>query len=164
MLISITAVAVEKSPKGHTFANVSFTRDGKAETRKIMSFSGDVYKQLLEYKEFPKNVNVTLEKDNKGYWQWKAIESAGGNDGTTGPQNVTASKGNGRVIGSNYETPEERARRQVYIIRQSSISSAIQLLGAQEYSVPVEKVLEIAKTFENYVMDIDLDKAFKEVV
>ena len=54
----------------------------------------------------------------------------------------------GRVTGSNYETKEERAQRQVYIIRQSSISSAVELLGT---GAKTADVIATAKEFEAYV-------------
>ena len=53
-----------------------------------------------------------------------------------------------RVTGSNYETKEERAARQVYIIRQSSLSTAVELLGQGK---SVADVIATAKQFEAYV-------------
>jgi hypothetical protein len=60
------------------------------------------------------------------------------------------------VLGSNYETPAERAKRQVYIVRQSSINAAIALYVAQNpkgAAVSVEEILKVAGTFEAYVFD-----------
>lgn len=62
---------------------------------------------------------------------------------------AAASGNSTRVTGSNYETKEERAARQVYIIRQSSISSAIDLL--KDSKPTVEGVLNVAKQFEEYI-------------
>ena len=167
MLVSLTAVNVEKAPKGYSIANVSFEREGKSEVRKIMSFGGsaNAFNQLVEFKEFPVAVNVVMEKNAKGFWEWKAIEKGqvNANTGTVG----TSNKGTGKVIGSNYETSEERARRQVYIIRQSSISSAIEFFKAcnpKGAEITSTDVTNIAKDFENYVMDVDLNVAFDDKV
>ena len=167
MLVTLNAVNVEKAPKGYSIANVSFEREGKSEVRKIMSFGGsaNAFNQLVELKDFPQAVNIVMEKNAKGFWEWKAIEKgqANVNTGSVGASN----KGTGRVIGSNYETSEERARRQVYIIRQSSISSAIEYLKAKSpkgVEDGVKEVLEVAKDFENYVMDVDLNAAFDDKV
>ncbi len=95
-------------------------------------------------------VDVVTVKEGD-YWQWKAIAKEG-----DAPPRVEATKstgGGGKVIGSNYETAEERARRQVYIVRQSSIASAIQLIDKEsiEKAKAVDEVLGIAKRFEDYV-------------
>ena len=60
-------------------------------------------------------------------------------------------------VKSNYETPEERAQRQVYIVRQSSLTAALKFfevgLGAGSAGIPeTEDVIEIAKEFEAYVL------------
>jgi hypothetical protein len=54
---------------------------------------------------------------------------------------------------STYETPEERARKQVYIVRQSNIKDAIALLSLQDIgrNATTGDVLEVAKQFEAYV-------------
>jgi hypothetical protein len=50
---------------------------------------------------------------------------------------------------STYETPEERARKQVYIVRQSSITAALTFAGPECNSI--DTVLEFAKQFEAHV-------------
>jgi hypothetical protein len=62
---------------------------------------------------------------------------------------------------STYETPEERAARQVLIVRQSSISSAVEFAVAHKVKDPQE-VIAIAKQFEDYVFGND--KVKQEVV
>ena len=157
MLITISDVSVTKHSKGYNVAEVKFVRDGKEESRKILDFAAKkAFDIVSSFKSFPVDVNVVLEKNAKsGYWDWKDVEVA--KEG-----NVSMTGKTGRVVGSNYETPEERARRQVYIIRQSSISSAISLLAlAGELSTvskTVKDVLEIAKEFEQYVMDVSEPK------
>lgn len=170
MLVTLNSIVVEKAPKGYSIANISFTRDGKVEMRKIMSFGGSAkaFNQLVELKDFPKDVNVVMEKNAKGFWEWKSIETPtiGVSNGSSNT-GATSGQRPGKVIGSNYETPEERARRQVYIIRQSSISSAIEYFKAQSpkgFEGGISDVLEVAKDFENYVMDTNVSFPSNEVV
>jgi hypothetical protein len=53
---------------------------------------------------------------------------------------------------STYETPEERAKKQVYIVRQSSLSTAVDLLSVGSKSRPdVKEVIDVASQLEAYV-------------
>lgn len=152
MLVTVQAVSAEKAPKGYSIATVSFTREGKPETRKIMSFASPVvYNKLIEFKTFPFDANIVMFKNEKtGYWDWTDIEVQQG-------AKVDGNKStSGKILGSNYETPAERARRQVYIIRQSSISSAIAFAAAAEpkgITKTQQDICTIAKAFEAFVME-----------
>ena len=153
MLVTVTDVKVEQAPKGYKIANVSFTRDGTPETRKLMGFAKETavaFKKLTEADKFPFDANILMVKNEKtGYWDWTDIEVIMETKPTSGTKP-------GKVIGSNYETPTERARRQVYIIRQSSISSAIEMAKAMEpkgITKTRQDILEDAEAFEAFVMD-----------
>lgn len=159
MLITINQVNFEKADKGYMIANVSYTKDGAPESKKIMSFAApNVYASLEGFKNFPVDVNVVVKKEGK-YWNWKDIEQPGVKSGqSNGPTGSTTGTGTGKVLGSNYETKEERAKRQVYIVRQSSISSAIEILAHQKQakaSFTKEDVLTLAKELEAYVFETD---------
>lgn len=59
---------------------------------------------------------------------------------------------------STYETPEERAKKQVYIVRQSSISAAVDMLAANGgKKTTAKEVIEVAKEFEAYVFGVEFD-------
>lgn len=152
MLITINGVDVSKDPKGYMRAEVKFTREGKDETRKILSFASPaVFASLTAFKTFPVDVNVRMEKNEKtNYWDWKEIEIQPKME-----QNETAqATTRGVTYKSTYETPEERARKQVYIIRQSSVSTAVELAKAQApkgTTKSVEEVILEAKVIEKYV-------------
>ncbi len=55
---------------------------------------------------------------------------------------------------STYETPEERARKQVYIVRQSSITAALTFCNHDGGSQDIQEVLNVAKQFEAYVFGV----------
>ena len=139
-----------------TYKNLSF--EGKTESKKIMPFgSKEVFNEL----KVAGNGDVfTLlrEKDNDGYWQWVGISAGDVEIETTQAQATTAPKAGGATAvpaKSTFETAEERAKKQVYIVRQSSISSAIDLLKTEKKVPTVGEVIEVAQQFEAYVFGND---------
>jgi hypothetical protein len=127
--------------------------DGKVAAKKLMSFSNpSVFKAATEWTK-GETVDVVTQKDDAGYWQWTAIgtdSGAGGNTPTPTTQGAT------RVTGSNYETKEERAARQVLIVRQSSLSVAADVLAVGAKAAPAaQDVINLAKEFEAYVFSVE---------
>ena len=150
-LVDVSTPQVTKTAKGQYQAiEVSYKNEqGQIQGKKLMSFSNPAVFKAIQ--KFAKGdvLNVEAVKDDQGYWQWKAVaKSDGSAPVATAPKPAVSG---GKVTGSNYETPEERAKRQVYIVRQSSISSAIELLKSNGNDVKVENVLSVAKELEAYV-------------
>ena len=149
-VIDVGAPNTHAAKNGRTYQSLEVTyknEQGQAQSKKLMSFSNPQVFKAAQTWEKGTQVNVTTEKDANGYWQWTGL---GGGESTVADNKPAASSGNStRVTGSNYETKEERAARQVYIIRQSSISSAIDLL--KDNKPTVEGVLQVAKQFEDYI-------------
>lgn len=162
--MQIKVVAVEVTNRGKydqaevTFKNLSFQE--KVETKKVMSFVNKEVFATLKNANTGDVFTISRVKDDKGYWQWTGI--AVGDEvpagailaPSTGGSMTTASKPNASPK-STYETPEERAKRQVLIVRQSSLSSAIELLKTDKKNPSVPEVLQVAKQFENYVFGND---------
>lgn len=161
MKIKVVAVEVgngkTKSNKDYqflevTYKNISF--DNKVESKKIMPFgSKEVYNELKNAS--PGDVFTLLrEKDNDGYWQWIGI-SAGDVEieqtGAPAAAQAAPKAGGATPAKSTFETPEERAIKQVYIVRQSSISAAIDTLKTDKKNPSKEEVVELAKYYESYV-------------
>jgi len=149
-LVDVSTPQVTKTAKGQYQAiEVSYKNEqGQIQGKKLMSFSNPTVFKAIQ--EFAKGdiLNVEAVKDDQGYWQWKAVQKS---DGTEPVATSKPAASGGKVTGSNYETPDERAKRQVYIVRQSSISSAIELLKSNGNDVKVDNVLSVAKQLENYV-------------
>lgn len=115
--------------------------------------------------------DVVIEKeagsDGVERWQWKSIRAADGTQETVESNiETTAERGTpptsqravGRVTGSNYETPEERAIRrafdrekQHYIVAQSSVDYALKYLSWASEPVTLEEVLNTANRIYAYV-------------
>jgi hypothetical protein len=154
-VIDVGAPNTHAAKNGRSYQSMEVTyknEQGQTQSKKLMSFSNpDVFKQAKDWQKGD-NVNVNMTKDDAGYWQWVSIGEPG--SASASPPQAYSGKPQAsatRVTGSNYETPEERAKKQVYIVRQSSISSAIDLLKSNDNDVKVENVLSVAKQLEEYV-------------
>lgn len=154
--ITVKEVTVESVVKGksrYQVANVAYEYKGEPRTQKLVSFSNpDVFAKVQTLKAGDV-VSVETAKNDKGYDQWAKI--------TTGDAAPAAAAGGGRVTGSNYETPQERADNRVRIVRQSSISNAIATLAAQKLEFTADDVLELAQEYFDWVYESadDTDKA-----
>jgi len=160
MQIEVLKVDVENKGK-YRQAKVSYKRDdGKVDAKFLVSFANkDVYKTMTEAQ--PGDAfDVTWEKDEKGFPQWAQVSSLGKatGEGVGGGGNQKVESVARTAVRSSYETPEERAKRQVYIVRQSSISNAIAFLAAREpkgvdVSSDENTVLSLAEIFAHYVFN-----------
>lgn len=152
MQIKIKEVNVENKGK-YKVVHVSAV-DTNKETdvnKDVVSFgdSADVFTVLSQAKNG--DVFDVTAKQNGKYWNWVAIQAATSGNSSTTP---TAFRSNPAPNRGNYETPEERAARQVYIVRQSSITAALGLLNLNGVKKATEAdVLKSARIFEDFVFD-----------
>ena len=153
MLINIVDVGAPNThaaKNGRSYQSIEVTyknEQGQVANKKLMSFSNpSVFNHIKDLTKGA-SLNVSTTKDANGYWQWTGI---GGDGSVATPESKPAT--GGRVTGSNYETKEERAARQILIVRQSSLSSAVELLGTGK---SVADVIATAKQFEEYVFGKD---------
>lgn len=134
------------------YKNLTF--QGKVESKKIMSFGAGAnsFKALAEASAGT-TWEITVVKNDKGYNDWTVASPS---DGVTQAATQAVSKAaTTPAPRSNYETPEERAQRQVLIVRQSSLSSAVAMLTAGAKTPPkVEDVLALASRLEGFVFGI----------
>ena len=87
---------------------------------------------------------ATLEKKGE-YWNWLSIKKSTGEAPTMAKPAATT--------GGNWETAEERKNKQVYIIRQSSISAALKMLELNgSKKIAVKDVTLIADELTNWVL------------
>lgn len=135
--------------KSYTALTVTYRSNGKVAEKKIMSFAApEVYKFFSTAQKGDSTDVVSIKNEKTGYWDWTSIGTGGGDVAQQSKPASTAT----RVTGSNYETKEERAIRQRYIIRQSSVSSAIAALAVGAKASPKSgEIIELAKIIEEYV-------------
>jgi hypothetical protein len=153
MLINIVDVGAPNThaaKNGRSYQSIEVTykdEQGQVKNKKLMSFSNPSVFNHIKGLAKGDQINLRTEKDAAGYWQWTGI----GDDAPASTAQAKPATG-GRVTGSNYETKEERAARQILIVRQSSLSSAVELLGTGK---SVADVIATAKQFEAYVFGPD---------
>ena len=154
-IIDVGAPNTHAAKNGRSYQSIEVTyKDEQAQTKtkKLMSFTNpNVFNHI---KGLGKGdvVNVTTVKEGD-FWQWTSVATGDATSSTASePSSKPAAAGVNRTTGSNYETKEERAARQVYIVRQSSISAAIGALTIGAKSIPTsDAILALAKEFETYV-------------
>lgn len=148
-IIDVGTVNQESTKKGKSYQSIEVTYkndQGQVSSKKLVSFANPAIFTAAKGWQKGDQIDVRTEKDENGYWQWTGLNAAG----EASP--ITAAPKETRVTGSNYETKEERAQRQVYIIRQSSIASAISLASVgHKNTLNVHDVLNIADELVNYV-------------
>lgn len=152
-ITGVTPIVVEgKYPK----MTVDYVRDGSAKSNKIVGLGKT--KDVMNILKDAKGGDVfDIELEKKGdYYNWVAATKVQGASG------ATAAAKTSYQAKSTYETPEERAKRQVYIVRQSSISNSIEYLNAQGKKFTVEDVQDVAQQFVDFVFQTErLAKATK---
>lgn len=136
------------------FKNLSF--EGKAENKKIMPFGAKDVFNTLKGADAGTVFTVLREKDDAGFWQWVGISEGDGPIETAKQSKESSVASTAKTTAtaspkSTFETPEERAKKQIYIVRQSSISAAIDTLKTDKKSPSVEEVISVAQQYEAFV-------------
>lgn len=143
MQIRLNAKTDVENKGKYSMAVVHYDQDGQSKEKKLMSFTfPDVYKTLVNA-NVGDAYDIKTEKDGK-FWNWvqaTVVGGAGASASSNGTTTTTTTRG-------GWETPEERAIKQVYIIRQSCLSTAATLLAGKGKA---SDVVEMAKHFEAYV-------------
>lgn len=165
MQIQILSVDIKTKPnsRGGTYqdAEVAYknnTVQGKVEGKSVRSFGAqEAAFKALAVAQPGETYEVQVVKNDKGFNDWVSVQKAGavaaGGVAASVPTGVPArAAATSTPVRSTYETPEERAKKQVYIIRQSSVSSAIALHSVGAKALKLEDVLNTAKALEGYVL------------
>lgn len=153
MLITVVHVDVSDAGNGrnkYQIAEVTYEAFGNKKVFKVFSFvNPQVFKALASAKS-GEQYNVTVGKNEKGYDAWNAIEATTGKTETG-----TASAANSPTkFTGDRESKDEREARQRYIIRQSSLSNAIQVLTTGAKAPPkAEEVFDLAESFVKFVYE-----------
>ncbi len=168
MIIEILSTAVKTLPgkkpgTSYQALEVAFrnkTFGDKVEGKKLMSFgaTGETFKKLA-IAQAGEVYDIVVQKNDAGFNDWISAKKSSGEDMPTTTQSTatparvsTTSAGFTATPKSTYETPEERAKKQVYIVRQSSITAALTTLTAASKTPPqVDDVLKVASQYEAFV-------------
>jgi len=145
-VLSSTVTTVPTAKGSYQVCELAFknkTFQDKVEGKKIMSFAEKEAFTTLSTASMGSVFTVVRVKDDKGYWKWQSV--------TPGANAAEAASSGNASSKSTYETADERAARQVMIVRQSSISNAIALLKTEKHTPTTKDILDVAKEFEDFV-------------
>lgn len=133
--------------KGYPIVELAYkTEDGKTKGMKIFGFGQQKANADVAGSSKPGDVlEATFQQNQKGFWEFKTLSATGASETVAVSADKPTAKG-------NWETSDERAARQVLIVRQSSLSTAVSFAEVSKTKPSVEEVIEIAKKFEAYVM------------
>lgn len=162
MQFTMTVVALDRTTKptkagSYQQLEVAYKNleSGKLESKKLMSFvkPDSAYKTLNDAKIGDQFTITSLKKEGEQYWTWtEASPIAPGSPVTAS----TSASGAGTATTprtSTYETPEERAKKQVFIIKQSCLAQAIAATSVGAKSPPSRStILEEAQAYVDWVM------------
>lgn len=158
----ITVVRVTKTEQEGKFGNYPVvelaykTDDDKTKGMKIYGFGPN--KEIAAVAGSSQQGDVLeaeFHQTAKGFWEFASLKNTGEkasvpnsgvSSGSSGPSEARSTpKG-------NWETSEERAARQVMIVRQSSLSNAVAFFDVAKVKPSVNDVIEVAKQFEAFVL------------
>ena len=143
--VQITEINTGKTP--YKRADVSYTSNGRPQTFKVMSFSSPAVFAVLSKASPGEAFNVAISKNAAGYNQWDSITPASAVKPAQAASVSSATR-------SSYETPEERADRQRLIVRQSSLTAAINTLTPGAKTVlDFQQVVTLAEEYASWVFE-----------
>lgn len=161
MKVSIISVSISskqsKAGKGYQNAEVVYKNldSGKVENKNITQYS-TIFKAVADAQS-GQVFDVKSEKNDGGYWEWTSFVR------DTNPAAAAATSVATPAKGGTWETPEERAKKQVYIIKQSSLSAAVAMLtpGAKT-ALSVDQVVAVAQQLTDFVLGTHKTDIFEE--
>jgi hypothetical protein len=154
-----TSNATNKAGKPYQQLEVAFKNNtfNKVESKKLMPFgAGQAAFSALQTATAGSSFDITVVKSAAGYNDWTAVTPSSASAAAPTATSAAASTKPATQVKSTYETPEERAKKQAYIIRQSSLSNAVSCLTVGAKSAPkFEDVAALADQFVGYVFQVD---------
>lgn len=149
-LVVLKSNVVIPEGKKYKVCELSYkTEEGKVKSMKIFGFAEQ--KAVFDVAASAAKGDVleaTFKQNEKGYWEFGSLANTGEKQGTEDSPKT----GSGGARTGNWETPEERAARQVLIVRQSSFGSAVAYAESQKLKVSIDEVIGLAQQIEAYVM------------
>jgi hypothetical protein len=156
-VLSVTNTTVPTAKGSYQQLDVAYknnTFQGKVEGKKLMSFNKATKAAFdtLANAASGTSFDIDTVKNDKGYIDWTSARAAGASASAPAQAAPAAARPAANAAPrSNYETPEERAQRQVYIVRQSSLNVAAQIAAVGAKKVDPDEVINLAKKLEGYV-------------
>jgi hypothetical protein len=148
---NVQTQTISKGGKSRPYgeAKVEYLNErGETKTWTLRSFTNpSVFKTITE-SPAGTTYEIVTTKNDRDFTEWaSATRVAGTSNGATPPAKGTPVA----ATRSTYETPEERAVRQRLIVRQSSLSNAIEVQKASGSAISLPELLSLAEDFHEWV-------------
>lgn len=153
-ILTVTETTVPTAKGSYQKLEVAYKDEaGKVSGKNVVSFANKPVYELLKNAVTGESYDITNEKIGAN-WNWTAARKLGAGEKPVPQAEKPAYQGGTAAPKNTYETPEERAKKQIYIVRQSSISAAIAFATEIKTVKTKEDIVELAKFFESYVLDL----------
>lgn len=163
MTVKIVSIEFDKeltnqSDETYIGCHVTYREEDELKEKKMHNntfrFNKELEKQLKGLN--PGDYAEVITEKKGSFVNWKSAEKV---DAPTKTENKSASKDDvpsKTQVRSSYETPEERYRKNILIVRQSSITAALNLASlavksGSDYVPTEDDIIASAKIFEEYV-------------
>lgn len=164
MSLNIEVIHVQATTKptakgSYIQLDVAFKRldTGKVEGKRVMSFTNkEVYDTLSKATNGQQLAITTKKNEKSGYWDWTQVDPLGAGSTAAAPSKAAGAT-SFTSPKSTYETAEERAARQVLIVRQSSLSAAVSVLKNEKKPPEISEILDVATIFASWVFQKDVE-------
>lgn len=155
-VIQVKVASIPSPNGGYQKAEVAYKdlNTGRVNSKTLVSFKAPEVFSAISNAAAGSQWTVSQQKNGQ-YWEW--TQAMPGVSATQTAPAVPAGKAFNATPApkSNFETSQERAARQVLIVKQSSLSVAAGLLSVGAKSPPnTDEVINLAQKFTNWVFDI----------
>ena len=150
MIIKIIAISGPEAVKKYFTLEVNYKDEsGKVAGKKLLSFNHPLVFNTMKAAQAGESYEIKTVKNDAGYWDWTEARKVEGGEVTKQAQTSTQQFAASST--DRFETKEERAQRQVLIVRQSSLSNAVETLAVGAKAVKPQDVLDLAAVYEEWV-------------
>lgn len=147
--------ATTKTGKPYEFIDLMYKNKSfqdKVEGKKVMPFGNKEVFETLKNSEKGDIFYLGRTKNADGFWDWDKISQIPNESKEVGHQETSAKSAPAASKSQPWETPEDRAKKQLYIIRQSSLTNAVNTLVG---NVNPEDVKFTAQNYIDFVLGLE---------
>lgn len=152
VLTATKTTATSKTGKPYTMVEVAYKQDGAVKGKKLLEFKAKDICKVLGSAITGDKFTVVQEKEGD-FWEWKSISSSTATASSVGAATSTPTAAGVKTTPKgDWETKEERAAKQVMIVKQSSLAQAVASLKLDKAVVDPTNVLALAQTYTDWVL------------
>lgn len=159
--------ATTKTGKPYEFIDLMYKNKSfqdKVEGKKVMPFGNKEVFEVLKNSEKGDLFYIGRTKNTDGFWDWDKISEVPNGLGAyyeeVGHKQQTKAEPAASKT-TPWETPEDRARKQIYIIRQSSLTNAVNTLVG---NVNPEDVKSTAQNYIDFVLGVTVNPDYDDIL